>query len=79
MHRLGAGRVLRGADNPRAGQRQDVEDIVQKSLGVALIIAATGLFIRAYMRLAERAKHRDGSRAADPKGPPQLVLRRSRP
>jgi uncharacterized membrane protein YfcA len=57
------------------GSGQNVENIVQKSLGVALIIAATGLFIRAYMRLAERAKHRDGSRAADPKGPPQLVLR----
>jgi uncharacterized membrane protein YfcA len=57
------------------GSGQNVENIVQKSLGVALIIAATGLFIRAYMRLAERAKHRDGSRAADPKGPPQLILR----
>ena len=57
------------------GSGKDVQNIVQKSLGVALVIAATGLFVRAYLRLAERAKNRDAHRAADPMGPPQLVLR----
>jgi uncharacterized membrane protein YfcA len=57
------------------GHGQHVEDLIQKALGVALIIAATGLFLRAYLRLAERARHRDGRRDADPKGPPQLVIR----
>jgi hypothetical protein len=57
------------------GSGQDVENIVQKSLGVALIIAATGLFMRSYLRLAERAKHRDGHRDADPQGRPELVVR----
>ena len=36
VHRLGAGRVLRRADRPRARQRQTVENLVQKALGVAL-------------------------------------------
>ncbi|MDT4938342.1 MAG: uncharacterized protein QOG80_2013 [Pseudonocardiales bacterium] len=57
------------------GSGKHVEDLIQKSLGVALIIAATGLFVRAYLRLAERARNRDGSRVADPAGPPRLVVR----
>jgi uncharacterized protein len=47
------------------GHGARLEDLIQKALGVALIIAATGLFVRAYLRLAERARHRDGRRAAD--------------
>jgi len=57
------------------GRGHGVENFVQKSLGVALIIAASGLFIRAYLRLAERARNRDASRAADPAGPPAVVVR----
>ena len=57
------------------GDGKDVQDVVQKALGVALIIAATGLFVRAYLRLAERARNRDGHRPADPTGRPTLVLR----
>jgi uncharacterized membrane protein YfcA len=57
------------------GHGSGVEDAVQKSLGVALVIAAAGLFARAYLRLAERARHRDASRDADPPGPPDVVLR----
>src|SRR6476619_2997149 len=37
------------------GHGQNVEDFIQYALGVALIIAATGLFLRSYLRLAERA------------------------
>jgi hypothetical protein len=51
---------------------------IQRALGVALIIAETGLFVRAYLRLAERARHRDGRRDADPPGPPVLDVRRYR-
>ncbi len=57
------------------GHGSGVDDLVQKALGVALIIAATGLFLRAYLRLAERARHRDGSRDADPAGPPSVDVR----
>src|SRR5262249_31403666 len=57
------------------GHLGDINDLVQKALGVALIIAATGLFIRAYLRLAERARHRDGHRDADPTGRPELQIR----
>jgi hypothetical protein len=57
------------------GKGSDVQDLVQKALGVALVIAAAGLFARAYLRLAERARNRDGHRGADPQGPPNIVAR----
>jgi uncharacterized protein len=57
------------------GHGSGVDDAVQKALGVALIVAAAGLFFRAYLRLAERAKHRDGRRERDPAGPPDIVVR----
>lgn len=52
-----------------------IDDLVGKALGVALLIAAGGLFVRAYLRLAERAAHRDGHRPADPHGRPDLIVR----
>src|SRR5689334_7382647 len=45
---------------------ENVQNNVKISLGIAFIIAASGLFARSYLRLAERARHRDGRRAADP-------------
>lgn len=57
------------------GHGSHVDNLVQRALGVALIIAAAGLFVRAYLRLAERAAHRDATRPADPTGPPRLVIR----
>jgi uncharacterized membrane protein YfcA len=57
------------------GSGSDVQDLIQKALGVALVIAAAGLFARAYLRLAERARHRDGHRSADPTGPPDVAVR----
>ena len=57
------------------GHGQHVENLIQRALGVALVIAAVGLFVRAYLRLAERARNRDASRQADPLGPPQIVVR----
>src|ERR1700749_77473 len=43
------------------GHGQHVENLIQKSLGVALVIAAMGLFIRAYLRLAERARNQNAN------------------
>jgi uncharacterized membrane protein YfcA len=57
------------------GTGQTVEDFVQHALGVALVLAAIGLFIRSYQRLAERAAQRDGRREIDPEGPPVLNIR----
>jgi uncharacterized membrane protein YfcA len=57
------------------GHGARVDDLIQKALGVALVVAATGLFVRAYLRLAERARHRDGHRDADPTGPPTIDVR----
>lgn len=57
------------------GNGQNVQDVVQFALGVALIIAAAGLFARSYLRLAERARHRDGTRPADPDDLPQMPVR----
>ena len=42
---------------------------------MALIIAAAGLFVRAYMRLAERARDRDGRAEPLPQGRPSLHVR----
>lgn len=57
------------------GQGTTVENAIKISLGVALVIAAAGLFVRAYLRLAERARHRDAHRDRDPAGPPDVVVR----
>lgn len=57
------------------GSGQSVQDFVQYALGVALILAAIGLFLRSYQRLAERAAHRDGRREKDPEGPPRLTIK----
>ena len=57
------------------GHGRNVEDFIQYALGVALIIAATGLFLRSYLRLAERAGQRDGHREKDPHGPPNITMR----
>jgi uncharacterized membrane protein YfcA len=57
------------------GTTSDVENVVLKALGVVLIVAAAGLFLRAYLRLAERARSRDGKRAADPADVPTVPAR----
>ncbi|MFN2518457.1 MAG: sulfite exporter TauE/SafE family protein [Jatrophihabitantaceae bacterium] len=57
------------------GHGANIEDLIQKALGVALVIAAAGLFVRAYLRLAERARRLDGRRGRDPTGPPSVQVR----
>jgi hypothetical protein len=57
------------------GRGSNVEDVIQYALGAALVLAAGGLFARAYLRLAERARSRDAHRTRDPKGPPNVLVR----
>ncbi|MDP9117598.1 MAG: sulfite exporter TauE/SafE family protein [Actinomycetota bacterium] len=57
------------------GRGNNIENLIQRALGIALVLAAAGLFVRAYLRLAERARRRDGRRDADPEGPPRIQLR----
>src|SRR5215475_12660655 len=43
---------------------------IEYAMGGALLVAAFGLFLRSYLRLAERAQRRDGHRPPDPDTPP---------
>lgn len=57
------------------GDGQRVQEGIQIALGIALFVAATGLTVRAYLRLVERAKRRDGSADPLPPGPPSVAVR----
>jgi uncharacterized membrane protein YfcA len=57
------------------GRGQQVQDIIRFALAVALLLAAIGLIIRAYIRLVERARRRDGRATPLPHGPPSVHLR----
>ena len=58
------------------GSGQQVQDVIRIALGVALLLAAAGLTYRAYMRLVERARRRDGRAEPLPQGRPSVVLRK---
>jgi len=58
------------------GHGQRVEDLIRTALGVALLLAAFGLIVRAYLRLLEHARRRDGRAAPLPQGRPSLTVRR---
>ncbi|WP_248962166.1 sulfite exporter TauE/SafE family protein [Sphaerisporangium perillae] len=54
------------------GDGKDVQEVIQKALGVALLIAATGLAIRGYLAMRDRAERRTpatGRRTAEPGEP----------
>jgi uncharacterized membrane protein YfcA len=57
------------------GRGQHVQDIIRLALGAALLLAAAGLIVRAYIRLVERARRRDGRAKPLPEGPPRVTLR----
>ncbi len=73
--RLDPRRVQRRPHRPVLGQGQQIEDIIRTALGVALLLAAAGLIVRAYFRLLEHARRRDGRAAPLPQGRPTLNLR----
>src|SRR5919107_2162914 len=57
------------------GQGQAVQDVIRSALGVALLLAAAGLIVRAYIRLTERARRRDGRANPLPQGKPRVNVR----
>jgi len=57
------------------GDDARIEEGVQFALGCALILAAVLLTVRAYLRLAEKARSRDGHGAPLPTARPSVVAR----
>lgn len=57
------------------GRGEAVQEFVRLALGVALLLAAIGLIVRAYLRLLEHARRRDGRAAPLPQGPPRVDMR----
>ena len=57
------------------GSGEQVQAIVRTALAVALLVSAGGLIIRAYMRLVEHARVRDGRAAPLPQGRPHIDIR----
>jgi uncharacterized protein len=57
------------------GRGEEIQNVIRLALGVALLLAAAGLIVRAYIRLVERARRRDGRAKPLPEGPPKVHLR----
>jgi uncharacterized membrane protein YfcA len=57
------------------GHGEEVQQVIKTALGVALLLAAAGLTVRAYLRLLEYARERDGRAAPLPQGKPSVNLR----
>ena len=57
------------------GGGQEVEEVIRIALGVALLLAAIGLTVRAFLRVVEHARRRDGRAAPLPQGRPSVQVR----
>lgn len=57
------------------GDGEDVQHGVKIALGIAILFTATLLMVRAYMRLVERARTRDGRGAPLPQDRPDVTVR----
>jgi uncharacterized membrane protein YfcA len=57
------------------GDGEEVQHVIRIALGVALLVAAAGLTTRAYLRLIERARRRDGSAPPLPQHRPDVLMR----
>jgi uncharacterized membrane protein YfcA len=53
----------------------DMQAVIRRALGAALLLSAAGLMVRAYNRLAEHARIRDGRAAPLPQGRPRVEVR----
>jgi uncharacterized protein len=58
------------------GRGEEVQEVIRMALGIALLLAAAGLTVRAYIRLTEHARRRDGHADPLPQGRPAVQLRR---
>jgi uncharacterized protein len=57
------------------GRGEDVQNLIRTALGIALLLAAFGLIARAYIRMVEHARRRDGRAAPLSQERPDVVLR----
>ncbi|MGL5866955.1 MAG: sulfite exporter TauE/SafE family protein [Dermatophilaceae bacterium] len=57
------------------GDGEQVEHLTRMALGVALLVAAGGLVVKAYVRLAERARHRRDPARRRTADRPDIVIR----
>ena len=57
------------------GGGEHVQTVIRIALGIALLLSAAGLIVRAYIRLVEHARRRDGRADPLPQGRPRVVLR----
>ena len=58
------------------GGGEQVQAVIRSALAIALLFSAGGLMVRAYIRLAEHARVRDGRAAPLPQGRPHVDVRR---
>ena len=57
------------------GRGDEVQTVIRSALAIALLVSAGGLMVRAYIRLVEHARVRDGRAAPLPQGRPRVDVR----
>ena len=57
------------------GRAEQVQTVIRTALAIALLCSAAGLMVRAYIRLVEHARVRDGRAAPLPQGRPRIEVR----
>ncbi len=57
------------------GEGEQVQRVIRTALAIALLCSAAGLMVRAYFRLIEHARVRDGRAAPLPQGRPRIEVR----
>ena len=57
------------------GRGEEIQQVIRIALGIALLVAAAGLIVRAYIRLVEHARRRDGRADPLPQDRPKVRLR----
>ena len=57
------------------GRGAEIQEIIRVALGIALLVAAAGIIVRAYFQLVERARQRDDRAKPLPQGRPSVEVR----